>query len=306
MLRISNSSPGVPPEAFAPQAKRAAVFAHFNPIDRVEEYVLYYLKELSTVANHIVFVSTSKISKNDRERLKKHCKIIIEIPNKGYDFISYKTGLNALDISAFDEIIICNDSVYGPLTTLSNIFTKMSKLQSDFWGITDSNEFSYHLQSYFIVFKKSLFSTEVFRSFWNDVKVLENKQEIIEKYELGLTQRFIHAGFSCQTVVSAGFSKWKQLAAYFSRVRWTHILKVFPYPFYHLLTQDTILHNITHYFWKEILQGGGGFVKIEPLRTNPKHIKKDQILTYISKCTDYDTAMITSHLLKYRKQSNES
>ncbi|WP_439107106.1 rhamnan synthesis F family protein [Congregibacter sp.] len=40
----------------------------------------------------------------------------------GYDFMSYRLGIEQLFLAAFDELLLCNDSVYGPVYTLRQLF----------------------------------------------------------------------------------------------------------------------------------------------------------------------------------------
>ena len=100
-------------------SKRLCVFAHFNPQFRVAEYVFYYLQRLHDDVNaDIIFSSTSAIPTADRARLEALCLYIVIRKNQGYDFGSWQDGLHALSheqLLEYDEIIIANDSCYGPL-----------------------------------------------------------------------------------------------------------------------------------------------------------------------------------------------
>ena len=104
---------------------RAAVFVHYDKQNIVDDYVIYYLKELKIVTNTIIFVSTSDLANKERKKLEKYCDKIIIRENVGYDFYSWKIGLKILGtLNIFDEIILCNDSVYGPLVKFQTIFDK--------------------------------------------------------------------------------------------------------------------------------------------------------------------------------------
>lgn len=177
---------------------RACVFAHFDKDDKVNEYVYYYLNELVGIVNKLIFVTVSTISEEDSKKLKGLGIEVIQRENIGYDFYSYKTGIERLDLNQYDELIICNDSVFGPLYPLKSIFDQMGKKQCGFWGITDSNQIAYHVQSYFLVFNKSIISSILFNQFWNEVTILHDKFEIIRKYEVGLSQLLIANGYQAE------------------------------------------------------------------------------------------------------------
>ena len=94
--------------------------------------------------------------------------------------------------SSYEEVIICNDSVYGPLFPLVELFGKMQEIDCDFWGVTESEG---TLQSYFVAFRRPVTASAAFTNFWQSVKDETDKQTIIRKYEIGLTQTLLEAGF---------------------------------------------------------------------------------------------------------------
>ena len=112
-------------------SKRLCVFAHFNPQFRVAEYVFYYLQRLHDDVNaDIIFSSTSAIPTADRARLEALCLYIVIRKNQGYDFGSWQDGLHALSheqLLEYDEIIIANDSCYGPLVPFTEMWEEMDK-----------------------------------------------------------------------------------------------------------------------------------------------------------------------------------
>lgn len=174
--------------------KRLAVFVHFDKHGMVDPYVQFYLRQLKEVTEDILFVTTSDLDeKNFRIAENLSHRVIIR-ENIGYDFMSYKIGLLSCNLSLYDEVIICNDSVYGPLYPLTELMDRMSSESCDYWGITESFQFAHHLQSYFIVFKKKVIESEIFRSFWDNVKVIESKADLILEYEIGLSTQFQNAG----------------------------------------------------------------------------------------------------------------
>lgn len=174
---------------------RGCVFAHYDKNNQVQDYVYYYLKELLTVVQELIFVTVSDITNKDINQLKSLNIKVIKRENLGYDFYSYKIGLEGLQIDHYDELIICNDSVFGPLTPIKSIFDNMKRLKCDFWGITDSTLHSYHIQSYFLVFRKRVLVSSSFCNFWNNVHILDDKEQIIQLYEVGLSQYFIKNTF---------------------------------------------------------------------------------------------------------------
>lgn len=211
--------------------RRAVVFAHYDKDSIIDDYVIYYLKELKKISDTIVFVSCCNLADKEIEKLNGIASHVITQIHDEYDFGSYKRGFLYLQdkLNEFDELIFANDSCYGPLYPLEKVFSKMENENSDFWGITKNN-FGYkknlkhffvkrpHVQSYFIVFKQKIFTQDFFADFMQSIKHLQTKKEIISKYEIGLTELLKEKGFKFKTFINAyeninniTILKWRQI-----------------------------------------------------------------------------------------------
>jgi rhamnosyltransferase len=71
----------------------------------------------------------------------------------------------------------------------------MSADPCDFWGMTDNTEIAWHLQSYFLVFKRPVIDSKDFAEFWKSIVPEQPKNQIIHKYEVGLTRYLTELGF---------------------------------------------------------------------------------------------------------------
>ena len=153
-------------------------------------------------------VSTSTISAADEKQLGGLCERIMRCENIGYDFHMWQQALGEYDLANFDELLLTNSSVCGPLSPLAALWDKPGLAECDFWGLTDNgyvNEHvhvSNHLQSYFLVFKRAVMQSASFARFWKSVLPYTNKYQLILSYEVGLTIWLEQNGF-----------KWKALFA---------------------------------------------------------------------------------------------
>ena len=100
-----------------------------------------------------------------------------------------------------EELILCNDSCYAPIHQFKPIFDKMQNEQIDFWGITENIEIARHIQSYFMVFRPQVFKAKVFENFLASVKPQKKVRDVIENYEIGLSQTLIKAQFKCKAYI---------------------------------------------------------------------------------------------------------
>lgn len=219
---------------------KLTIFAHYDRDNEIKAYVVYYLAQLKLICDDVIFVTTSKLDENECVKLNNLCSQVVVRENIGHDFYSYKVGINAVEnFNEVEQLILCNDSCFGPLFPLANVFQKMESQQVDFWGMSANSRPRFHLQSFFLVFKNNIINSEIFKSFWDGVKILENKDLIVFDYEVGLSQKLIAAGFIAQSFLPISdyrinffcllqrklFIYCKEIANPHSRYSWKTILE---------------------------------------------------------------------------------
>ena len=176
--------------------KRVAVFAAFDANGKIHRYVQTYLKELKKIAQKIIFVCDNDISAEELKKIDAFADAALRQKHGEYDFGSYKRGIafareNRLLENA-DELILCNDSCFC-LGDLSVIFNCSNNC--DFYGATQSTEVKRHLQSYFMVFKKNVFSSEAFVALFKQIEKKSYATQVVYAYELSLTALLEKEGF---------------------------------------------------------------------------------------------------------------
>jgi len=227
---------------------RWVIFAHYDKDSVIDDYVIYYLKKIREIIQNIVFVSDCNLS--DEELNKLHGITVHNIAGKHgeYDWGSYKKGFEYLEknnlLQNIDELIFCNDSVYGPIYPLDGYIEQMSNSNFDFTGFFENqfgleNTVNPHIQSWFILFKKNVFTSEIFKDFISSVKKQNNKIDVIENYEIDcskiLSQKFSFKGF---------FTSTKKDAVYESPFKL--INSGFPFCKVRIVTRHNILRTIAN------------------------------------------------------------
>ena len=219
--------------------KRAVVFAHYDKDSIIDDYVIYYLKELKKISDTIVFVSCCNLADKEIEKLNGIASHVISEEHNEYDFGSYKRGFLYIKdkLNEYDELIFANDSCFGPFYPLAKIFSKMENENSDFWGITKNN-YGYkksakhiftkrpHIQSYFIVFKKNIFTNNIFADFMQSIKHEEDKKLIVSSYEIGLSELLINNGYTYGAYINA-YSRINNVTI----LKWRQIIEKYNMPF---------------------------------------------------------------------------
>lgn len=186
--------------------RRVAVFASYTGDGILPPQVLPYLEGLQDLTEAIVVVCDNDLQPGEVEKLSGLAAHVITGRHGEYDFGSYKRGVVWLEkaglLTSADDLILCNDSCYGPIGSFEPMFAKMEGRGLDFWGGTDSREIAPHLQSYFVVLTRKVFSSDTFRNFIAGIEKQPNVPEVVKKYEIGMTQILSNAGFSSGAMVS--------------------------------------------------------------------------------------------------------
>lgn len=184
--------------------KRLAVYAGYSSDGKIKDSQLYYLNGLKNVADNIIFVCDCQILPQELEKIKDIVSVCIFKHHGGYDFGSYKLGYKyALDkglLNNVDELILCNDSCYGPVFPFEKCFDSMKDTKCDFWGlVTNSNPKKRqpeHIQSFFMVLKSDVFNFDAFSRFMCRIKPQRKVKNVIKKYEIPFTNYLKKHGFS--------------------------------------------------------------------------------------------------------------
>lgn len=179
--------------------KRVVVFAGYNRKSEIEDYVLYYLKGLREIADVLIYVADNEAAPQYRRQLEGLADFAVFERHGEYDFGSWKRGLRLARqkslLSDADELVLCNDSCYGPVFPFAQMFAAMGKRDVDFWGVTKNCEEDWeHVQSYFLVFARQVFASALFERFFESVAGEKNFWDVVSKYEVGLSRLLIEKG----------------------------------------------------------------------------------------------------------------
>lgn len=200
---------------------RLCLFCFYDSKGIVDDYVRFYLSSLRPFTSFMCIVCNGSVTPQGKEILDHYSDLLILRPNEGFDAWAHRTAIYKLGwkkIEEFDELIITNTTVMGPVTPFSTMFEKMDDCTTDFWGITKHFyypqnsfhcEYDYipeHIQSYFMVFRRQVVKSSVFREFWKRLPHIYDYDDAVGKYELVLTKLLHDAGFQYTTYVDvSGF-----------------------------------------------------------------------------------------------------
>jgi lipopolysaccharide biosynthesis protein len=175
---------------------RIAVLAHYSAHPMVSRSFRELVGQLSTNGYFPLIVSAC----DAREALDwgdelPESSIVVRKPNVGYDFGSWAVGLRTKPVSEASRVIIANDSMLGPFSSLRPLVLAFENTSADVWGLTDSRQYTYHLQSYFLGFAGGILTDTPLRAFWRGVRDERTKFDVIRRYELGLSRILATEGY---------------------------------------------------------------------------------------------------------------
>ncbi len=171
-----------------------AVMVHYDPDGQVAGHVRYALRRLRPVADRLVFVTTAQLSAGAAASLEI-ADTVISRPNVGYDFYSWRAGLlSGPDWTGYERVILANDSIVGPLVGVEDLLEHMRGTGADVYGITTSAQVVRHVQSYWTCYGPAAIAEESLRRFWAEMVAVDERQAVIERYELGLGRLVEAAG----------------------------------------------------------------------------------------------------------------
>lgn len=189
---------------------RIGIFVFYDAGGIVDNYIEILLDSLSEIIKKLIIIVNGKINPLGYHKFKKYTKDIFIRDNYGYDAGAYKDALLKFlsheNWKIWDEIILFNDTFYAPIYSWEPIFKQMEAKKSDFWGLSRHPEcrsvnntninIPSHIQAYFLVCKKSMFLSNYWLEFWNNLDFPKIHQEAIKNFEIDFSVFFSKKGFA--------------------------------------------------------------------------------------------------------------
>lgn len=176
--------------------KRLGIVSIYDSEGIIYEYLLYYIESLNEILDKMIVIVNGYLEKKEIKKLEKFTREIYVRDNIGFDAGAYKYLLKhiipLLEMKKYDEMILTNDTCFGPFIPFIDIFEKMERENLDFWGMNyiDNNIFQY-IQSNFLVFKQNVFC-DVYNYFLSEIDdKAKTKHQVCMQFERGLF-RFLH------------------------------------------------------------------------------------------------------------------
>lgn len=193
---------------------RVGIFAFYDADGIVDDYIPVLVGAVREHCAYLLCVVNGELTAEGRQKLAAVSDEILCRPNEGLDVTGYKEGLFHLEERArgADEVLFFNQTVFGPLYPLEEMFSAMGTRDLDFWGMTrhkglqadltgtvwEKVEYGYippHIQSYFFAVRSSLLQSPEFWKYWRGLPQIHDYMEAVSFHEIKFTKYFEDKGF---------------------------------------------------------------------------------------------------------------
>lgn len=187
--------------------RRLGIFVLYDADGVADDYVKVLLSSLKNEIQEIFIVINGSIGSQCLEGLHAYGDEIFCRDNIGFDAGAYKdTFLYFLPRDKrgeYDEIVLMNDTFFGPVFPLKPFFDRVETETADFWGTTrhpekktgDGRIIKSHVQAYFLAIRRSLFMSDLFEDFWRELAYPRSYREAVWNFEIKFTVYFEERGF---------------------------------------------------------------------------------------------------------------
>ena len=250
-------------------ASKIVAFAHYSQRVEISASDAYLISQLKASGFAVVVSSTCTSDPMEHQQLWEQWRHeidgLITRENIGFDFGSWSAALSSLDIGkgGINQIILINNSVYGPLFPLEPMISELCS-RGDFFGLTASREFCPHIQSYFLGFNKAVIDHPQFREYWHGSFRGKSKWFTIFRREVAWESFFTNLGFRSAVLIeeSRGFPR-----------------------------------NPLTFLWKNLISQGFPFIKKSVFTHNYDSVDMADWERFVTeKCPNYDTSLVLDDL----------
>ena len=191
--------------------RRIGIFLFHDADGIVDDYIVYLLREMMQNLSRLIVMVNGSVDEAGRRKLEAFTTEVHTRPNTGFDIGAWKEALDKhagfASLIDYDELVLFNDSFFGPLYPFREVFGEMARRGDDFWGLSAHGEARgtglcpygnrpRYLQTYFLVFGKQLLASDAFRAFWQGQPVYRHFEELADRFAAVLTRHFANLGFT--------------------------------------------------------------------------------------------------------------
>ncbi len=227
-----------------------ALYLHWSPGGHISAMVRRQVALWHDCGFDVVFVTNATPPAADWDAVAQHCVLRLRRSNVGRDFGAWRDAA-AVALARFpmpSEILLANDSVLGPFRPIAPLVDAWRAGGDGLFGMTESHGGGAHLQSYALLARGGGAVASMLAHL-ADLRDSRSKWRIVQRGEIGLTQRMLREGHRCAALFGHGTLN-------------VHVQRPVRQPV-----------NPTHHLWRVLIeQAGYPFIKTDLVRRNPARL----------------------------------
>lgn len=199
------------------KVKRLGIYFFYEKDGFVDSFIRFFFQDYIKQVTDMIVVCNGELDDAGKSFFSEYTNRIIVRENKGLDVWAYKTALDSMGwnkLVEYDEICFVNCTIMGPVYSLGTVFDEMALKDLDFWGMNKHYSIPFdpwgncpygyvpeHIQSHFMVFRKSLVQSEDYQKFWDEMPMIEGYNDSVARFESYFTKCFGDKGFKWDVYV---------------------------------------------------------------------------------------------------------
>ena len=249
---------------------RLAIFIHWSKSDRISDHDQNLIHCLASEFDQVLVVCNRNGTSNRNQPIidNPDNKIqIIERVNEGYDFGGYKDGMLLIRefSDAFSEVLLINNSIFLLKSSLTELMQDIRDIEFDVTSITSSTGETFHLQSYFLHFKKQTLKDSGIWDWFSQLETNSNKRATVTSLEIPFSAQMNALGFTCGAIWNS-----QQLLNLMYSAAGSNLLNEFRRQTGWIVSMRSFFSgeplNPMHYMWPHLLELGCPFIKKDLVR----------------------------------------
>jgi len=183
------------------------VFCFYDKEGIVDDYIRYWLEELSFVASCLIVVINGNITEDGYQILQQYTDLIYIRENVGFDAGAYKYALCDVigkeKLCNYDGLILCNDTYYGPLKKMDSILKNVIGYDILAFNILNRG-YARWLDTAFLFFNKKIIMDDDFWLYWTNVVSGDNSDiwYTYAEFEMCLFRLIQDKGWKFNTIMN--------------------------------------------------------------------------------------------------------
>lgn len=273
--------------------KRICIYLTYDKRNIVDKYIGYMLSELRKCVDYLIVVCNETEIEAGKDLIETYADDTFYRENLGFDAGGFKDALCEYvgweNLLKYDELVLVNDSIFGPFEKMEKIFSEMAEKEADFWGLTklgasmEQEEYiPEHIQTFFYVIRSSMLHSAEFKAYWEAMPYYGTFDAVVKNHEIRFTPYFARLGYRYAVLADTDANDSGNIENNYLQYATIccELIKKRNFPF---LKRQQIAYNTQNLQTQENIM---------------------QALAYIEQETDYDVGLIWQNIIRTMNMSD--